>query len=41
LMATWGFGLISYAVIASLLQVSEMHALKALILRKLRGSQVA
>jgi len=41
LMATWGFGLISYAVIASLLQVSELHALKALILRKLRGSQVA
>ena len=41
LLVTWAFGVLSYALIASFLQVSELHALKGLIVRKLRGSQVA
>jgi hypothetical protein len=41
LIVTWAFGVLSYALIASFLQVSELHALKGLIVRKLRGSQVA
>lgn len=41
LIATWGFGLLSYALIAIYLRVSELQALKELIIRKLRGSQVA
>ncbi len=41
LIATWGFGLLSYALIAIYLRVSELQALKELVIRKLRGSQVA
>jgi len=41
LLATWGFGLLSYALIAISLRVSELQALKELVIRKLRGSQVA
>lgn len=41
LIAVWGFGLISYAVIANFMQVSELQALRKLIVGKLRGSQVA
>ncbi|MEY3696875.1 MAG: hypothetical protein RJA41_525, partial [Actinomycetota bacterium] len=41
LVATWGFGLLSYVLIATTLQVSEVKTLKELIISKLRGSQVA
>ena len=41
LVGVWGFGLISYFLIANFLRVSELQTLTKLIIGKLRGSQGA
>jgi len=40
LIATWGFGLLSYTITANFLRVGEVQTLKSLFMRKLRGSKV-
>jgi hypothetical protein len=40
LIATWGFGLVSYTITASFLRVGEVQTLKTLFIGRLRGSKV-